>query len=120
MKSYRHLWQQPEQILNPDYSLYSNPTRLFLPFQISFLSSDFVLSLGEGCKHVSDQSEHALLNFVTKKADLTRRGEANGGKKLINKSPVHKGREIQCSGFGLNVKYFHSSHFIVLVPGGYS
>lgn len=46
--SYRHLWQQPEQILSPDYSPYSNPAGLFLPFQISFLSSDFVLSLSEG------------------------------------------------------------------------
>lgn len=48
VKTYRHLWQQLEQILSPDYSPYSNSIRLFLPFQISFLSSDFVLSLGEG------------------------------------------------------------------------
>lgn len=48
VKNHRHLWQQLEQILSPVYSPYSNSIRLFLPFQISFLSSDFVLSLGEG------------------------------------------------------------------------
>lgn len=47
-QSQRHQWQQLEQILSPDYSPYSNSIRLFLPFQISFLSCDFVLSLGEG------------------------------------------------------------------------
>lgn len=116
MKSYR---QQPEQILNLDYSLYSKPTRLFLPFQISFLSSDFVLSLGEGWKHVSDRSEHTLLNFLTKRA---RRGKGNRRKKFTNKSPVHERKEIQCSvsSFGVNVKYFNCCRFIVLVPKSYS
>lgn len=91
VKTYRHLWQQLEQILSPDYNPYSNSIRLFLAFQISFLSSDFVLSLGEGWKHVSDQSEHTLLNFLTIRTDLAKKGEGNGRKKLTNKTPVNDG-----------------------------
>lgn len=112
-QSQRHQWQQLEQILSPDYSPYSNPIRLFLPFQVSFLSCDFVLSLGEGWKHVSDQSEHTLPNFLTIRIDLVKKGEGNGRKKLTNKTPVNDGwgNTVFSPLFWSYVKKFHCSRF---------